>query len=293
MRSADFADRVVEMVRRYVCYAMILTAIGIGCSTSQLNPLPQLPPAPPPYVHVPHPEGMDLGDLMLVFTHRDAPALDSLGACDSDFVTLQSKTVSRDELEQGALEFVQSDPVKYHWCFYGKLLELDGKLKEEPYIDQRQKRVLNTFQFLTPIAKAFHDEYQESRYLRWAVIRYRQLSEFVFYRRLELAPDAAMGMGTTVNPFGLLRAPSESRGGVLEKYGLIRPEAPVEVNAEGPVPVSGAAGIERAPAATTAAEPKPIEVYPRTELQVPVESAAPVLPAATVPAPVPSPAQQQ
>ena len=43
-----------------------------SCSTAQVNPLPEIPATPPGYVRVPHPDGTDMGDLVAIFTERDA-----------------------------------------------------------------------------------------------------------------------------------------------------------------------------------------------------------------------------
>lgn len=207
---------------------VILLTFGGSCSTLH-EPLPPLPPTPPPYVQVPHPQGLDLGDLYVVFTHRDAPSPKDLKNCDSDFRELQKRTTVRSEIEQGALELVRMDPVKLHWCYYSKLMEIEQEIKNAPYLEDRRDIILNTYSFLTPIARAFMSEYNDSRYMRWAVIRYRQLSETVFYRRLEVAPNAAAELVQAENPFGLAREPAVSEGGILEKYGIVKPKPPVDV----------------------------------------------------------------
>jgi len=210
-------------------------AIGWGgCSTSQVAPLPELPPTPPDYVKVPHPEGLDIGDLVAIFTDSSAPSPDTLKTCDADFAKLRTMTNSTDELSQGAREFVRIEPVKYHWCFYGKLYQLEEQLAQDAYIDEKQKHVLDAYIFLTPISRAFMAEYKDSRYLRWAAFRYRSLSEHVFYRKMDFTETANRELAGPVNPWGLVRPGDDTRYGVLEKYGLIKPvdSAPV---AEGPV----------------------------------------------------------
>ncbi len=193
-----------------------------GCATSTVKSLPPLPPEPPAFVKVPHPEGTDLGDLMAVFLDSSAPAQDELKDCDRDWKKLNESTKSANELEAGMREFVQNQPVKYHWCFYGKLLSLESSLKDEPYVDERQKKILGTYSFVTPLARAFLDAYGDSRYLRMAVARYRRLSEFVFYRRLEVTPQTQAELGPIENPFGLYRPPVEPKGTVLGKYNLLK-----------------------------------------------------------------------
>jgi hypothetical protein len=196
--------------------------VGWGCSTTtQAPPLAAIPPEPPNYIVVQHPDGLDLGDLRAIFFDKSAPPAEALKDCNADFVKLQARTRSNDELLLGAREFVRLDPTKYHWCFYSKLLELEEQLKTDSFIDERQKHVLATYGFLTPIARAFLMEYQDSRYLRWAVTRYRTISEYVFYRRVELSPQAAVELLSASNPLGNLRPPKDTEMGVLEKYGIV------------------------------------------------------------------------
>ncbi|OFZ81710.1 MAG: hypothetical protein A2583_12285 [Bdellovibrionales bacterium RIFOXYD1_FULL_53_11] len=193
-----------------------------GCSSSQVNPLPPVPPAPPGYVKVHHPEGLDYGDLLAIFTEPEAPSPDSLKDCDAEYIKLRNLTDSREELLEGAREFIRTDPVKYHWCFYGKLVQLEDGVKNSIYIDEKQKNVLDTYLFLSPMARAYLLEYNDSRYLRWAITRYRRYSEYVFFRKVELTPKVASEVAVSENPLGFLRPPDESRQGVLVKYGLVK-----------------------------------------------------------------------
>jgi hypothetical protein len=252
---------------------LALAALISGCATSQLQALAPIPPEAPDYVKVPHPEGTDLGDLMAVFTDRNAPDPASLKGCDADFRKLAKLTASREENEQGVRELVRRDPVKYHWCFYGKLLELEQGLQAEAYIDEKQKSVLDVYAFASPVARAFNDEFRDSRYLRWAISRYRRLSEYVFYRKLELSPQMAQELGGTMNPWGLLRPQTaELPGSVLEKYGILKQ----------PGIATGSA-----PEAADAAS-EPVAAVPAVEADGTGPSVAPLAP---VPAPAPVAAQ--
>ena len=171
--------------RLYQCASFLTLALFLawgGCTTTQVAPpTVVIPPDPPAYVKVPHPEGMDVGDLLAIFTTENAPTIESLKTCDADYLKLREKTQSTEELEQGAREFVRLEPVKWHWCYYGKLYLLDTELKDESYIQEKQKRVTQTYLFVTPFSRAFLKEYQDSRYLRVAIIRYRRYSETVFF----------------------------------------------------------------------------------------------------------------
>lgn len=235
---------------RGVSWAVIaLTIFAASCSTTQVEPLPQLP-EPPKYVQVPHPEGLDHGDLMGIFAETGAPSPASLKGCEVDHTKLRKSTVSREELAAGARELVKSDPEKYHWCFYGVIWNLEEQVKTLTYIDERQKAIIEAYLFLTPIAKAFNSEFQDSRYMRWAVTRYRRFSEYVFYRRLEPTPQMNSELVGTSNPFGSLRAPASVERNVLQKYGIVPDSAdtakaalkeeagnPVAEDPRGPLPV--------------------------------------------------------
>lgn len=216
-----------------------------------IAPLPP-PDAVPVYTQVPHPDGLDLGDVMAIFTDRSAPAPESLANCDADLSKVKDKTKSREEIDDASRELVRMDPVRYHWCFYSKLLQLEDQLKTATYLDERQEITLKAFGFLTPISRAFLAEYKDSRYLRAAAARYRKLSEFVFYRRLELSAQGAREMAGTLEPYGSYRKPVDPpRQGVLEKYGIVTvPAEPVIDPNQAPAP-------ERTPASTPEGTPSP------------------------------------
>ncbi len=232
-----------------------------SCKTAQIEPTPAMPEVPK-YVRVSHPVGLDLGDLRAIFVGKEAPQLEALKTCDADFIKLRELTQSKEEQEAGVRELVKTEPVKYHWCFYGKILLLENQIKDTAYLDEKQKNVLDVFVFLTPISKAFLKEYKDSRYLRWAISRYRRLSEFVFYRKVELnstmSTDLAIvpPLGSN-DPYGFYRESSAETNGVLEKYGLGKmsennakensSSAPV-TSVEGTADVSASESVGRQPA---------------------------------------------
>jgi hypothetical protein len=230
--------------------AGILALLGVvsgACTTTAVAPIAALPEDPPPYVGVPHPDGSALGDLMGVFTERGAPSPTEYAGCDKTFQELRGKTVSKEEIEQGVRELVRADPVFYHWCFYTKLYEMEEGLRKDEYLDDKQKRVLEAYLFLTPISRGFMAEYNDSRYYRWAVVRYRKLSEHVFFRKVELSPQAANELMGATSTLGVQRRDGEE-GPVLEKYGL----APMPKLEHGPAslaPATGSGETSRDPAA--------------------------------------------
>jgi hypothetical protein len=256
---------------------LILGVWGMSCSTTQVQPLPEIPPEPPKFTYVPHPEGLDLGDIRAIFHDQSAPTPEALKDCDADFNKLHSLTQSKVELEQGALEFVSRDPVKYHWCFYSKLLGMEDELKKAAYLDERQNLVIRDYQFLAPIARAFMAVYKDSRYLRWAIARYSRLSEFVFYRKVEMTPQTTADLMNAANPFDGLRPSSLQSASVLVKYGIVDPAAPTAPAEGAPVPA-----VNQVENVSTTQEPDPLPVAPGF-----AEQPAPAtrVPASVAPAP--------
>lgn len=194
-----------------------------GCSTSEVH----APPIgiPPAYTQVPHPQGNSSSDIKALFLGNQAPDADVISKdCDKDFRKLIGLTQSINERTEGIRELVKQDPVTYHWCFYGKMLTLETEVKKDTFIDEKQKIVLDGYEFLVPIAKAFSAQYHDTRYLRIALNRYKKLSEWLFYRRLDLTPEGTVELVQPENPFGVWR---ENEGGyaILDKYHLSKPAA--------------------------------------------------------------------
>ncbi|MCM2276850.1 MAG: hypothetical protein NDJ89_02090 [Oligoflexia bacterium] len=245
-------------------------AIGLtffwGCSTTELRPIPPPVLAAPKYVEVPQPAGFDISDISAIFVDKRAPAAESLTGCDADYRKLQKLTQSEDELKQGMGELVKADPVAYHWCFYGKILELERFLKTADYVDERQKKVLEAYGFLVPLARGFLSEFHDSRYLRWAIRHYRGTSEWVFFQKLDQAPRMTAELVEVANPFGLWREPAASRS-VLEKYQLVKEQPQPEASAS-PKMIFPPAEAEAEPATESsplAMSPSPQPAGPSSE----------------------------
>ncbi len=147
-------------------------------------------PEVPDYVGMAHPSGMDRADLQAIFLTESAPRPDALLQCDGNFQKLKKASNSFDEVQRGALEMVSADPVKYHWCFYYKMTELDSDLSQTVLLKERQRIAIASYFFLAPIAKAFRQEFNDTRYLRWAMQNFQKMSEWLFYRRLDITPQA-------------------------------------------------------------------------------------------------------
>lgn len=264
----------------------ILTALVTGCSTTEVvEPLPKLPEVPN-YAHVAHPQGYDLTDIRLMFYSKLAPKPEDMKGCGDEMVKLRTMTTSIDEIATGARELVLKDPVKYHWCFYAKMIEVYDSLKStDTYWSEKQKKVMEVYLTLVPIARAFKVEYGDVRYLRVANRQYKQMSEWVFYRKVDLTPEGTEELMEDVSsPFSLWKKPEIASESVLEKYGIARTE---------PSPMGLAMPEDRAPAALKPVEaPTSAPVAPSSEIAPQASTAAPVAPAATspiVPTPVTAP----
>jgi len=255
-------------------------------------------PAPieaPAYVQVPHPLGENIGDIEAVFRDPKAPTADEISVCDTKFRKLAASTASRDEILTGARELVRIEPVKQHWCFYGKILELEMALRDPSgLIESRQRAVTQTYLYLIPVAKAFVTEYRDSRYWRISLARYRRISELVFFRKVEPTPQTTSELVTASNPFAWMRPGDFSSLSVLRKYGLLEdataadpsPGEPAKVVPASPTPPpTASADSLLVPAAESApadqATENPGEIYPANEPEIPVPSgieAAPLAP---------------
>lgn len=258
----------------------------MSCATQELVAPPVLPKEPPAYVRVPHPQGMDQGDLEAIFKEASAPDLALIEGCRAQLEQLRAKTQARDELFQGAREIVRKDPVRQHWCFYSGMRELERELSSKIYVDERQRIVMDQFLYLTPVARAFQLEFGDTRYLRWAVSRYRKLSELVFYRRVELSPEGVAMLGPQiVNPWGAFRKGEYAREPetVLEKYGIASPsEVPPAQKSEKIQPVAPETRAPASPPAGADPAPAPLESLP--EPPAPPAESARSLPPGTEPA---------
>ena len=222
-------NALVNQHRLKVASALLL-ALSTACSTTSVEPPKEPPPEAPPFAQVPHPSGLGSGDLRAIFEQANSPEPGAIAGCDSDFFKLRERTNSKAELDEGIKELVRSNPVKYHWCFYSKLMELDASLKKDVYVDQRQKDVTHTYLFIAPVARAFLSQFSDSRYLRWAISRYRTLSEYVFFRKVEISPYLTSEMVGASDPYRFVNTAEEQDMSVMEKYGLGEPAPSSDVN---------------------------------------------------------------
>lgn len=181
-----------------ISWALLALVSVSACSTPEIKQNTPSKISAPEYIQVPHPAGFDIADVTILFSNPAAPSLENLKDCDVEF---------RNQKEQG-LNLIRQDPVHYHWCFYQKLSELEAFLKKEPYIEERQKQVMDTYEFLVPVARHFQTQYKDSRYLRWAIRYYRQVSPVIFFEKLDQSPEMTQELVESSHPFGLWREPS-------------------------------------------------------------------------------------
>lgn len=173
-------------------------------------------PEVPPQASLPHPQGYQFQDLEALFVSSQAPQPATLVECAADFDAAYTQAQSPAVLRKTVEDLVEKDGVKYHWCFYAKLIEAERSLQSDQFIDEKQKIILKNFGFLVPVARAFLARSQDSRYLRWAVRRYRQVSQNLFHRRLELTPQATSELVEASDPFDGWRESSDLTRSLVE-----------------------------------------------------------------------------
>ncbi|MBS1962765.1 MAG: hypothetical protein JST04_11145 [Bdellovibrionales bacterium] len=220
---------------KFVSASFLAALVGglSSCAVLQPNVIEPTADAPAPpaaveapgYAGVPHPLGLQIGDVAALFATPGAPkrGSDEMKTCAADYDALAKATKAKDELKQGLLELVRKEPIRYHWCFYSKILDLEEKLRGAQMLDDRQRAVVEAYRFLAPLSRVFYREFHDSRYLRWAVSYYRRASELAFYRRVETSPGLTqelVGAGGDETTRGI----TEKATSVLEKYGIIVPE---------------------------------------------------------------------
>jgi hypothetical protein len=262
--------------------ASIALVLASACSSTKVAqaPAPISEPQRIPVLALPHPEGYASADLDALLKLPEAPQAPE--SCHVTQRELAKRVLNAQELERGVAELVVDQPAVQHWCFYHRFRHLDSELKELEGILKKQQHVIETYRDVLPIARAFQSEFKDSRYLRWAIQTYRRVSPQVFFRTVELTPEATQELVLIERPFSDWKAPASGLS-VLEKYGL--------KEIEGREPASAAtappAVIETpAPTATPAPSPSSSSEFPLMEPGTsPVPSDSPI----SVPSPSPSP----
>lgn len=203
---------------------VIILVLFTHCSTTEVEPVKPLPEVPE-YTKVQHPTSFDLIDIKMALQSAEAPKQYEQDQCDAEYSKLSEVTLNLNEIQKGLLELVKENPEKYHWCFYSKLYKLHEDLKVVSNLQDKQKKVLETYAFITPLARAYYYQFHDTRYLRMAVYFYKQFSSSYFYRNLEETPEMAklLVIKDIQNPFGFYQQNSNESQSVLEKYGLRKP----------------------------------------------------------------------
>lgn len=310
-------SHVLEL-KKVIWRGVVLTVAVVGlsrCSTTHIDSKGDGLPVVPDYVQVPHPAGFEQADLNAIFYSPKAPkdATTSFAEhCDDEFRKLLKETKSKDEIQHGADELVRYDAERTHWCFYAKIAKLQDYLHTDSYWSQRQKVVLDAFEYLNPIANAFLSQYHDTRYLTWAAQYYRRIAEWVFYRHVDPTPDSTLqyvlAQRNNKDPWiqqpSPLQAQAENSSSVFSKYGITMAptiaggrapvDPPVEMSPTNIAPVRAPASAQKTnttdspvPASPELPSPAPQSNIPPPPAPVepaPIPAAAPV-PVAPVPAP--------
>ncbi len=175
--------------------AAILLSLSSGCATSG----PPVEAAEPPdivdarnrtpeWTTLPHPNSSAVASIEQILQDRVWTSIRPEGfeeKCDQAIIELRTHSSNEAEFKIGLRELINKHTTYYHYCFYEKLDALEKRLKTEDYVEDRQATVLKTFRTLTPLARAFLDNWRESRYLRIASERYQKLSPRIFFRTVE------------------------------------------------------------------------------------------------------------
>lgn len=274
-------------MRPYIYSAVgiaLLTMVTTGCSsTTVVQDKPAIPEVPE-YVKVPHPVNFELASLRAIFYSPMAPQ-DVQGEfaknCDAEFQKLAEASNSLEERQKAAIELVSGDPERMHWCFYGKISKLQETLQGDTTWTQRQKKVFETFSYLSPTANAFLDVYHDSRYLRWATQYYTKISEWVFFRKVHAGPETTMaiiqGAGSSnLEPWVPVDTKISKKDSVFTKYGI----------SLAPTVASGTNPLDHAERVPASKEPEVSEALPPAaveKLSPPVEEAKAAEPDPVVP----------
>ena len=124
-----------------------------------------------------HPDGFNISDVRALFTSPGSPQLDTQLNCDFDYYAESTIARNREELFMALPEHVKSDPDKYHWCFYAKILLLEDDLSRDTlYVDEKMKLITKRYPFLVHIARIFLADFDDPRYLEFANHNYKRLN---------------------------------------------------------------------------------------------------------------------
>lgn len=282
MRS--YVYNLIAVALTVTAVALTVTAVAglAGCSSTTVVQDKPVIPEVPEYVKVPHPISFELASLRAIFYSPMAPQ-DIQGefsqTCDSEFQKLAELSNSLEERQKAAVELVSGDPERMHWCFYGKISKLQETLQGDTTWGERQKKVFQTFTYLSPIANAFLEVYHDSRYLRWATQYYSKISEWVFFRKVTPGPETTLSIigsagQSNLEPWVPIDTKISKKDSVFSKYGI----------SLAPTVASGVNPLDHAERVPASVEPEKVETKPAQmeaaipeELDVPAAAPAPVV----------------
>jgi hypothetical protein len=121
--------------------------------------------------------------------------------CDDEFKKINTSKGMYETLSQ-TQTLVAQDPEKYHWCFYLRLSQISSQLQKDQTFKDQQLHLIETYSFLTPVARSFFEVFHDSRYLRWATAFYQKKAEIVFMRKTVLSPQGTMELSNS-NPMAI------------------------------------------------------------------------------------------
>ena len=165
---------------RFIFLTFIILSLQCGCTSAQISPEPIAPPQQDEKAafrdRAKHPDGFNISDVKALFIASSAPTLESLKNCDFDYYAETTLARNREELFMALPEHIKTDPEKYHWCFYAKILLLEDELSNEKlYVDERNKLLIQRYPFLVHIARIFLADFDDPRYLEFANHNYKRL----------------------------------------------------------------------------------------------------------------------
>jgi len=123
-----------------------------------------------------HPDSPEIESVRALFAKEGVPDRTYLNKCDFDYRVETMLARSVEELLTTLPEHVRSNPEKYHWCFYSKMLDLEEKLTEMSSQGPaaQRKYLLNQYRFFIYLARVFEVDLDEPRYLDFARMNYKR-----------------------------------------------------------------------------------------------------------------------
>ncbi len=161
---------------------------------------------------LPMPKGNSMGDVLELFVHEKAPALREYENCDRRYFDFRSKEVKVTQSQINlARELVKKYRDETHWCFFVKLLEIGNPLGFEAFDTANEKKFIESFMYLAPVATAFQIETASVDYLVIAGFQYQNLAMTFTGKSLNVSPSIT---STIVNYWKLKRQQLEKDRGV-------------------------------------------------------------------------------